>query len=185
MASDPHTKSLLRRFLGVLVFLSIILIVTTGTRAYAAQSYFIPSPSMSPTLEPGDRVVVDKLFSTVHRGDIVVFNRAPGDTDLQYPVLVKRVIGLPGERISSSGDTIYIDGQPIAQPWLPELSGICSQSAFNIPAQRIPSGHYFVMGDCRGDSSDSRYWGTVPQANIIGKVTAIVWRDGHPWIHWF
>jgi signal peptidase I len=185
MAPDPHAKSLLRRFLGVLVFLSIILIVTTGTRAYAAQSYFIPSPSMSPTLQPGDRVVVDKLFSTVHRGDIIVFNRAPGDTDVQYPILVKRVVGLPGETISSSGDTIYIDGRPIAQPWLPTLSGFCAQSAFDIRAQRIPSGQYFVMGDCRGDSSDSRYWGTVPQGNIIGKVTAIVWRGGHPWIHWF
>ena len=185
MASDPHTKSLLRRFLGLVVFLSIILIVTTGTRAYAAQSYLIPSPSMSPTLQPGDRVVVDKLFSTVHRGDIIVFNRAPGDTDLQYPVLVKRVIGLPGETIASSGDTIYINGKPITQSWLPTLTGFCSQSAFNIHTQRIPVGQYFVMGDCRGDSSDSRYWGTVPQGNIIGKVTAIVWHGGHPWIHWF
>ena len=76
MPPTSRSTSLLRRFLGLMVFLSIILILSTGTRAYAAQSYFIPSPSMSPTLQPGDRVVVDKLFSTVHRGDIIVFNRA-------------------------------------------------------------------------------------------------------------
>jgi signal peptidase I len=49
----------------------------------------------------------------------------------------------------------------------------------------IPSGQYFVMGDCRGDSDDSRYWGTVPVGNIIGKVSAVVWRNGHPYLHWF
>ena len=51
--------------------------------------------------------------------------------------------------------------------------------------QVIPAGHYFMMGDCRGDSDDSRYWGTVPASNIVGKVDVIIWRHGHPWIHWF
>jgi signal peptidase I len=185
MRSIPNGRVQLRRFLGLLVIVGAVLLISTGTRAYAAASYLIPSPSMSPTLQPGDRVIVDKLYGTVHRGDIVVFNRAPGDTDTQYPVLVKRVIGLPGETISSIGDTIDIDGKPIAQPWLPTLAGICSQTDANISSQTIPAGQYFVMGDCRGDSDDSRFWGTVPKGNIIGKVTAIVWRHGHPWFHWF
>lgn len=185
MRSIRDGSSLVRRFVSLLLVLGAVLLVSTATRAYAAQSFFIPSSSMSPTLQTGDRVIVDKLFGTVHRGDIIVFHRAPGDTDLQYPVLVKRVIGLPGDTISSSGDTISIDGRPIAQPWLPDLVGQCSQTAADIPPQTIPAGHYFVMGDCRGDSSDSRSWGTVPGGNIIGKVSVIVWRNGHPWLHWF
>jgi len=181
----PRAWALTRRFLSLFLVLGAVLLITTGTRAYAAQSYLIPSPSMSPTLQPGDRVIVDKLFRTVHRGDIIVFNRAPGDHNPEYPVLVKRVIGLPGETISSVGGTIYVDGQALAQPWLPTLTGYCEQAVTDIRTQTIPAGQFFVMGDCRGDSSDSRYWGTVPEANIIGKVTVIVWRSGHPWFHWF
>lgn len=175
----------LRSFLGLLAVAVIVMIAVTGVRAWAVQTFFIPSLSMSPTLEPGDRVLVDKLYSTINRGDIVVFNRAPGDQDLTYSVLVKRVIGLPGETISSKGDTVLIDGKPLAQPWLPPLAGVCSQPALEIPRQHIPSGHYFVMGDCRGDSSDSRAWGTLPSGNIIGKVEVTVWRNNHPWMHWF
>ena len=185
MQLHSRTRSLVRRFLSLLAFLLVILLIMTGTRAYAAQSYFIPSPSMSPTLQTGDRVMVNKLYSTIHRGDIVVFNRAPGDANTQYPVLVKRVIGLPGETIDSSGETILINGKPIVQPWLPTLTGICQQAEANIHSQTIPADQYFVMGDCRGDSSDSRYWGTVPQSNVIGKVDVVVWRSGHPWLHWF
>ena len=161
------------------------MVVTTGVRAYATQAFVVPSGSMVPTLQVGDRIIVDKLSSTIHRGDIVVFRRAPGDDDPQYPVLVKRIIGLPGETISSVGDTILIDGRPIAQPWLPKLTGDCYQPAANVPLTRIPAGQYFVMGDCRNNSDDSRYWGTVPAANIIGKVSAVIWRHNHPWIHWF
>ena len=185
MQLHSRTRSLVRRFLSLLAFLLVILLIMTVTRAYAAQSYFIPSPSMSPTLQTGDRVMVNKLYSTIHRGDIVVFNRAPGDANTQYPVLVKRVIGLPGETIDSSGETILINGKPIVQPWLPTLTGICQQAEANIHSQTIPADQYFVMGDCRGDSSDSRYWGTVPQSNVIGKVDVVVWRSGHPWLHWF
>jgi signal peptidase I len=185
MDPSPSGRALIRRFLSLLVVVGAAMLIATATRAYAAQAYVIPSPSMYPTLQPGDRVVVDKLSGAVHRGDIIVFHRAPGDTDLQYPVLVKRVVGLPGETISSVGDTIYIDGRPIAQPWLPALGGFCSQTAAGIHRLTIPAGQYFVMGDCRGYSDDSRYWGTVPDGNVIGKVTVILWRQGHPWFHWF
>ena len=136
-----------RSALVLLATLATVLIVSTGVRAYAAEAFVVPSGSMLPTLQIGDHLVVDKLSSTVHRGDIVVFRRAPGDHDTEYADLVKRVIGLPGDT--------------------------------------IPPGQYFVMGDCRGDSSDSRVWGTVPASNIIGKVTVVVWRHNHPWVHWF
>jgi signal peptidase I len=169
----------------VAVVLGISLLVSTGVRAYAAQTFYVPSGSMLPTLQIGDHLVVDKLSSTIYRGDIVVFRRAPGDTDPQYADLVKRVIGLPGETIATIGNTVLIDGRPIAQPWLPPLTDSCSLYVANLPTTRIPSGHYFVMGDCRGNSSDSRYWGTVPSSNIVGKVTVVVWRHNHPWLHWF
>jgi signal peptidase I len=145
---------------------------------------------MLPTLQIGDRLVVDKLpwlAHSIHRGDIIVFHRAPGDTDPQYPILVKRVIGLPGETISSKGDTIYIDGKRIAEPWLAALNTTltCPQPNFDITTTHIKQGQYFVMGDCRGNSSDSRFWGTVPTKNIIGRVFLVIWRHNHPWFHWF
>jgi signal peptidase I len=175
----------IRSVSSLFVVVALIGILSFSIRAYAVQEYVVPSGSMVPTLQIGDRIAVNKLSSTIHRGDIVVFNRAPGDDDLQYPVLVKRVIGLPGETISSDGNTMLIDGKPLAQPWLPTLAGDCYQAAANIRPTTIPTGQYFVMGDCRGDSDDSRYWGTVPRANIIGKVSAVIWRHNHPWVHWF
>ena len=184
----PHRSTrrpTVKSALGLLVTVVVVGIMTTSLRAYAVQAFIVPSPSMTPTLQPGDRIVVDKLASTIRRGDIIVFRRAPGDHDPTYPVLVKRVIGLPGETISQHGGTIDIDGAPLDQPWLPALAGACAVPSRPVSTTRIPAGQYFVMGDCRGDSEDSRYWGTVPVSNVIGKVSAIVWRDGHPWLHWF
>jgi signal peptidase I len=175
----------IRSVISLFAIVAVVGILSFSIRAYAVQDYTVPSGSMFPTLQVGDRIAVNKLPSTIHRGDIVVFNRAPGDHDPQYPVLVKRVIGLPGETISSVGDTILIDGKPIAQPWLPTLASACYQASANIRPTAIPAGQYFVMGDCRGDSDDSRYWGTVPAGNIVGKVSAVIWRHNHPWMHWF
>jgi signal peptidase I len=181
-ASRRRTRG--RSVLGWVVFVVVVLLISTGTRAYALESYFVPSTSMSPTLMPGDRIMVNKLASTIHRGDIVVFHAVPADKG-GPPTLVKRVIGLPGETISSVGGTVLIDGKPLAQPWLPVLAGECTEQSENIKPTKIAPDHYFVMGDCRGDSDDSRYFGTVPDSNIVGKVDLIIWRSGHPWIHWF
>lgn len=185
--TPAHGKQLhprVRTALGWLVFIVIVVLVSAGTRAYALQTYFVPTPSMTPTLAPGDRIIVNKLYGTVHRGDILVFKDPPSDQG-GPPVLVKRVVGLPGETISSKGATVYINGQPLAEPWLPALKGICTETSENIKTQTIRPGRYFMMGDCRGDSGDSRYWGTLPASDIIGKVDAIIWRHGHPWMHWF
>jgi len=170
--------------LSWVVVIVVALLVATGTRAYAIESFFVPTGSMTPTLMPGDRIIVDKLASTIHRGDIVVFHRVPADQG-GPPTLVKRVIGLPGETISSEGDQVLIDGKVMNEHWLPPLTGQCAESAERIPTTKIAPGHYFVMGDCRGNSDDSRYWGTVPISNIVGKVDAILWHNGHPWLHWF
>jgi len=148
---------------------------------------------MLPTLQIGDRIVVLKVGYTIHRGDILVFRRTPEDTSTTDADLVKRVIGLPGETISSRGDVVLINGRPIKEPWLPSLTthmtslGIvnCAQAAFDIPTTKIAANHYFMMGDCRGDSADSRSWGTLPASYIVGKVEVIVWRFGHPYFHGF
>jgi signal peptidase I len=140
---------------------------------------------MLPTLQIGDRIVVVKFGYTIHRGDIVVFKHPPADVGTTDSDLVKRVIGMPGETISSRGSTVLINGQALQEPWLPPLLGACAETAENIPTTKIPAGHYFVMGDCRGDSADSRTWGTLSGSLIVGKVFVIVWRFGHPYLHFF
>jgi signal peptidase I len=187
---QPRTSSSRRHVVEWFAVLILALLASFFIRVYVVQTFEVPSGSMLPTLQVGDRLVVDKipgLAHSIHRGDIIVFHRAPGDTDTQYPILVKRVIGLPGETISSKGDTIYIDGRAIAEPWLAAFKTTpgCFEPDFDISVTHIPKGQYFVMGDCRGNSSDSRFWGTVPVRNIIGRVFLVIWRHNHPWFHWF
>jgi signal peptidase I len=169
----PRTRQILEWALVVLV----ALVVAFTVRTFVVGTYFIPSCSMSPTLHIGDRIVVDKLsydFHSVHRGDIVVFSRPPGELDKSIPDLVKRVIGLPGETIASGPDgEVLINGKPIAQPWL-------TQSARDDPGrpitkEKIPPGQYFVMGDNRGESEDSRYFGTIPGSLIVGHAILRFW----------
>ncbi len=179
---NPTSK---RRFIEWVVVVVFAVLVAGGLRTFVVQAFFVPSGSMLPTLQIGDRIVVIKFGYTIHRGDIVVFARPPKDLGTQDKDLVKRVIGLPGETISSRGNTVLIDGRPLREPWLPRLTGICAESAESVPVTKIPPGHYFVMGDCRGDSADSRVWGTLPGSLVVGRVVVIVWRFGHPYFHWF
>jgi len=148
-------------------------------RLFVLQTFIVPSCSMWPTLRPGDRMLVLKVGDSLSRGAVVVFTRpardysAPAGEDL-----VKRIIGLPGETIWSDGNTIYVNGKPVVQPWLPKQE----REALGQPIRRqtIPAGDYFMMGDDRGASYDSRYWGPVPGSSILGRVLLIVWRAGHP-----
>lgn len=178
-----------RRLASWLVVLVLALAITVLLRTFVVQPFSIPSGSMFPTLQVGDRILVDKLppaVHSIHLGDIIVFRRVAADrVDPQTEDLVKRVVGLPGETISSQGNAVIIDGRPLSEPWLPPLVGDCAEQQLGIPRQRIPADSYFVLGDCRGISYDSRYWGTVPASHIIGKVVVVVWRDDHPWFHWF
>lgn len=187
---SPRSRKVKRRTAEWVAILLIAILVSFALRTYVVQVFEVPSGSMLPTLQIGDRMVVDEipgLAHDIHRGDIVVFHSAPGDTNTQFPILVKRVIGLPGETISSKGDTIYINGRAINEPWLASMNSTptCSQPDFNIPSTHISSGQYYVMGDCRGNSDDSRAWGTVPVSHIIGRVFLVFWRHNHPWFHWF
>jgi len=172
------------------VILMAVLLCTVLLRTYVVQSFYIPSGSMLPTLQVGDRIIVDKLsyhLHDVHRGDIVVFARPPLE-DQEYADLVKRVIGLPGETISSKGGSVYVDGHKLSEPWLPAgpssftgpLAGNDPHPQFDLPGPvRIPAGDYYVMGDNRTDSEDSRFFGPIPKSLIVGRAVAVIWPLGH------
>jgi len=149
-------------------------------RVFVVQTFYVPTGSMIPTLQVGDRMLVLKIGYTVTRGSIVVFRQPPNDTsDVNHEDLVKRVIGLPGETIWSEGNTVYIDGKALAEPWLPQGTVLGTP----IARQTIPKGEYFVMGDNRQYSDDSRDWGDLPADLIVGKVLVVIWRHGAPAFH--
>jgi signal peptidase I len=164
------------------VVLTVALLLALGVRTYVAQMFYIPSGSMLPTLQIGDRIVVDKLsyrLNGVQRGDIVVFRRPPLER-ADYSDLVKRVIGLPGDTVSSVGGAVYIDGKPLAEPWLTTPAPVTSPSplpdtfSLNHPFT-VPAGEYYVMGDNRTDSEDSRYFGPISGSLIVGKMAFVIW----------
>jgi len=167
---------------GVVVVAALVVAVLL--RLFVVQVFYVPSTSMQPTLKPGDRIVVDKLSFDLHSiatGDIIVFKRPPTEHCGGPPVpdLVKRVIGLPGERISSRGNTVLINGKVLPEPWLPKDTPLGPP----IPPTLVPANSYYVLGDNRADSCDSRYWGPVKRSLIVGKVVAIMWPPSQ--LHWF
>jgi len=160
------------------VVLLVAVGLALGVRAYVAQTYFIPSASMQPTLLIGDRILVDKLSYRLHgvgRGDIVVFATPPKET-AQPGIndLVKRVIGLPGEVISSKGGRVYINEKPLREPYL-----VPGTVTTDIMTQKVPPNEYFVMGDNRSDSQDSRFFGPISRSLIVGRVVLRIWPLSH------
>ncbi|MDA8343816.1 MAG: signal peptidase I [Actinomycetota bacterium] len=172
--------------------LVVAVVVAVVLRLFVVQTFYIPSGSMLPTLQIGDRILVDKLsyhLHGIHRGDIVVFTRPPLEPP-QYQDLVKRVIGLPGETIQAVDGQITIDGKPLPEPW---LTPVMQHSNFPTPDGRpfdlaqpftIPAGEVFVMGDNRTDSADSRTFGPIPTSTIVGKVDLVIWPPSAAAIAW-
>lgn len=176
--AEARRKRRRRAIIEWIVVLIVALGVAVGMRTFVVQTFFIPSGSMEPTLNIGDRILVDKLsyhLHAVHRGDIIVFARPPGET-LEPGVndLVKRVIGLPGETISGQNGQVYINGKPLAEPWLPK--GVVTG---NFAPVKIPKNYYFVMGDNRDFSSDSRVFGPISGSLIVGRVVMRIWPLSH------
>jgi signal peptidase I len=131
--------------------------------------YRMPSRSMLPTLHVGVIMSVDTWALAQRdpqRGEIIVF-RYPPNPEVSY---VKRVIGLGGETIEVREGQVYIDGKALSEPYLPEIP-VDPYPSRDYSATQIPAGTYFVMGDNRNNSEDSRFWGTVPRALIVGTVT--------------
>jgi len=150
----------------------VAVLVAVLLRAFVVQTFYIPSGSMEPTLQVGDRILVNKLSYHLHgvdRGDIVVFSRPPAENcgGPEVNDLVKRVIGLPGEVLSLSGGYVYVNGKKLDESWLPAseqgitTAGPPGNSSNLARPYRVPANDYFVMGDNRTDSRDSRYWGPI------------------------
>ena len=194
--ATTHHHSLLHAFQSLLYILVVALFIMTFT----AQPFRIPSASMEPTLLVGDFLLVNKEISTgrfpaltpanlVRRGDIIVFHY-PVDPALH---LVKRVIGLPGDRVRLRDGRVLIDGRALSEPYAVYLPSAADNFRDDFPRMdhadpavdsrwwvqmhslvrngelTIPPDSYFVLGDNRNDSEDSRYWGLVPHAAIVGK----------------
>ena len=172
---------------GWAVSLALALALAFGIRTFVVQTYWIPTTSMVPTLGVYDRILVLKAFFNWHQlreGDIVVFTHPPRDhcagpagTDL-----VKRVVALPGQTIYSADGILYVDGRRLREPYLPPhdplgppIPGASRQDPFH-----VPSGDFYVMGDNRAISCDSRFWGPIKGSAIIGRVVMLVWHDDHP-----
>lgn len=186
-----------------------VLLVVLLLRSFLVEPFQIPSGSMRPTLEVGDFILVNKFtyglrLPVVHteivdlgepeRGDVMVF-RFPGEPSVNF---IKRVVGLPGDRIRYEDKQLYVNGQPVAKELVDanpasapgeqrfeELMAGRVHTVYNNPRDPgpqvrelvVPEGHYFTMGDNRDHSNDSRYWGFVPEENIVGKAFAV-------WMHW-
>ena len=169
--------------------LTVAVIVALALRASVIQPFSVPSTSMVPTLQVGDRILVVKsglLSSAIKRGDIIVFRQPKvsgcGKGGSLPQDLVKRVIGLPGETIWSDGPTIYTNRGRIKEAgWYNPPYGQLGPTP--IVPTKVPAGSYFVMGDNRTDTCDSRKFGPIRRSVIIGRVVATVLRSGHPYVH--
>ncbi|WP_192036669.1 signal peptidase I [Halomonas sp. YLGW01] len=201
-AKEPWLVDYARSFFPVLLVVLVL-------RSFVVEPFQIPSGSMRPTLEIGDFILVNKFtyglrlpvtntelvdLGEPERGDVMVF-RFPQDPSVNF---IKRVIGLPGDRIRYEGKQLYINGEPVAKQLvdgsdtdqleevlLEESLGDATHAIYNnfrdpgpqMRELRVPEGHYFMMGDNRDHSNDSRYWGFVPEENIVGEAFAV-------WMHW-
>jgi signal peptidase I len=149
------------------------LVIAVIIKTFLFQAFYIPSASMDPTLKVHDRVLVNKLsyhLHSVHRGDIVVFKAPPEERTEKIKDLVKRVIGLPGDVLEARDGQVYVNDRLLKEPYLP--SGTRTE---DLPRTVIPAGHYFMMGDNRGASSDSRVFGPIKRSTIIGRAFVTMW----------
>jgi signal peptidase I len=160
------------------------LIIALVVKAFLFQAFYIPSDSMVPTLKTNDRVIVNKLsydLHKVHRGDIVVFTTPKGadgkPIDPTIKDLVKRVIGLPGETVTEKDGHVLVNGKSINESYLPTgtVSDCSAFAAQCFPSGPIPVNQYWVMGDNRAASRDSRSFGTIKKSSIVGRVFLRLW----------
>jgi signal peptidase I len=163
----PRSRSLVRTVLQPLA----IAIALAGVARAAIHIYSIPSLSMAPELEAGDQILVTRYFrSAPERGHVIVF-RSPVNED---ELMVKRVVALPGEQIDSRLGRVRINGRTLPEPYVLRVA-----TAGAIQEQTVPQDAYFVMGDNRESSLDSRVWGVVPRAHVVGRAQVVLWSTPH------
>ncbi|MEA5582249.1 signal peptidase I [Nodularia harveyana UHCC-0300] len=158
-----------------LTLMAIALCLAILIRTFIAEPRYIPSDSMLPTLHTGDRLVVEKVSYHFHpptTGDIIVFQPPAELQSRGYPAdqaFIKRVIGLPGKILKINDGEVYLNDQPLAEDYIAEPPNQ------PFPAIQVPEDQFFVMGDNRNNSNDSRYWGFLPRQNIIGRAAFRFW----------
>jgi signal peptidase I len=185
---SPHVefkKSTLREYFESIVITAIIALFAT---TFVVQAFKIPTGSMESNLLIGDHLLVNKFVYGLHsgflssllpyknlkRGDVIVF-KYPLSPEVAY---VKRLIGLPGEKVEMVGRTVYIDGKPLQESYTQYIN---TDSVYeHYGPYNVPADQFFAMGDNRDNSQDSRFWGFVPRDHIIGKALAIYWSYDTP-----
>ena len=182
--APPQARNTLKTAIEWALLIGGALVIALVVKAFFFQAFYIPSDSMVPTLKTNDRVIVNKLsyhLHAVHRGDIVVFKTPKGSDgnpiDPTIKDLVKRVIGLPGETVAERDGQILINGKVLKESYLPArtISNCASFAAQCFPTGPLPANRYWVMGDNRPNSRDSRYFGSIPKSEIVGRVFVRVW----------
>lgn len=154
---------------------AIALLISLLIRLFIAEPRYIPSESMFPTLEIGDRLIVEKVsyrFGEIHHGDIVVFQPPPQLQRQGYQMnqaFIKRAIGLTGDTIEVADGVVYVNNQPLRENY------IAQPPQYNLMPVTVPEGTVFVMGDNRNNSNDSHIWGFLPQNNILGHAVFRFW----------
>ena len=181
---DTPTTSSLRSGVEWIAVIVGALVVALVVKTFLFQAFYIPSESMEPTLEKGDRVLVNKLSYDAHdvnRGDVIVFELSDDEVGVDgIRDLIKRVIGLPGDTIETRDGAVYVNDRRLNEPYLDEgtLTGDPTVGSNpSIPRQVVPDEHVFVLGDNRDNSADSRYpnRGPIPIADIVGRAFVLVW----------
>ena len=199
MSAKTREKSAGSQFLELAVIVAIALLLALGIQAFLVKPYRIPSPSMEPTLDIGQRVLVNRIgnrFSDPHVGEIIVFHPPQGADSTLGPKcgaplqpgqactrptskkssvnFIKRVVGVPGDHIRIINGHVVRNGKRESDGYINPCSP--GEGDCNFPREFVvPKGYYFVMGDNRGASDDSRFWGPVPRAWIIGGAFATYW----------
>jgi signal peptidase I len=172
-ADDADARPRRRWRRTILEWLGVIgggIAIALLVEAFLIQAFWIPSPSMEPTLDVGDRVLVNKLsykFHDVNRGDVVVFDRPSGAStgeNGEIKDLIKRVIAVEGDTIEAKEGNVFVNGEQIDEDYLEP-----GTPTDNLPLTTIPEGQVFVMGDNRTNSEDSRIFGPIDEDAIVGR----------------
>lgn len=146
-------------------------------RPFVVEPMRVPSESMAPTLQPQDRVLVNKLaydFASPERGDLVVFESVDSKNSDD---VVKRVVGLPGDEISLQNNVLSVNGEALDEPYAAKQERL-QNSPDSFDPVTVPRDHVFVLGDNRANSFDSRFFGPIPQENLLGEVSLRFWPPG-------
>ena len=172
---EPSKTSWKQQVKENLVTIAIALTIALLIRVFVAEPRYIPSGSMLPTLEIGDRLVVEKVsyyFQPVYRGDIIVF-QPPKQLQVRgYAInqaFIKRAIAKGGDTVAVKDGIVYVNNVPLKEKYIAQLP------QYNMPLVSVPEGYLFVMGDNRNNSNDSHIWGFLPESNIIGHAIFRFW----------